>query len=130
MAGRKANGCKARVGTAGVGSPSHVAGVLMEQLVGVKWQMISYRSAGLATQDLLAGITDIQLDTPAVSLTHVRSGDLKARQGAYCGRAGYSDHRRSGTVGILFFFLARHVGAERHAETDRYEAQRRDRRRP
>jgi tripartite-type tricarboxylate transporter receptor subunit TctC len=74
----KANPDKATMGTSGVGSPSHVAGVLMEQLVGVKWQMISYRSAGLATQDLLAGITDIQLDTPAVSLTHVRSGDLKA----------------------------------------------------
>jgi len=74
----KANGDKATMGTSGVGSPSHVAGVLMEQFVGVKWQMISYRSAGLATQDLLAGITDIQLDTPAVSLTHVRSGDLKA----------------------------------------------------
>ena len=74
----KANGDKATMGTSGVGSPSHVAGVLMEQLVGVKWQMISYRSAGLATQDLLAAITDIQLDTPAVSLTHVRSGDLKA----------------------------------------------------
>src|SRR5436190_5798395 len=74
----KANADKATMGTSGVGSPSHVAGVLMEQLVGVKWQMISYRSAGLATQDLLAGITDIQLDTPAVSLPHVRSGDLKA----------------------------------------------------
>ena len=74
----KANGDKATMGTSGVGSPSHVAGVLMEQLVAVKWQMISYRSAGLATQDLLAAITDIQLDTPAVSLTHVRSGDLKA----------------------------------------------------
>ena len=66
------------MGTSGVGSPSHVAGVLMENMVGVKWQMVSYRSAGLATQDLLAGITDIQLDTPAVSLPHVKSGDLKA----------------------------------------------------
>ena len=74
----KTNADKATMGTSGVGSPSHVAGVLMQQLVGAKWQMISYRSAGLATQDLLAGITDIQLDTPAVSLTHVRSGDLKA----------------------------------------------------
>src|SRR5262249_40854046 len=74
----KANPDKATMGTSGVGSPSHVAGVLMEQLVGVKWQMISYRSAGLATQDLLAGITDIQLDTPAVSLTHGRSGCLNA----------------------------------------------------
>jgi tripartite-type tricarboxylate transporter receptor subunit TctC len=74
----KANADKATMGTSGVGSPSHVAGVLMENFVGVKWQMVSYRSAGLATQDLLAGFTDIQLDTPAVSLPHVQSGDLKA----------------------------------------------------
>jgi tripartite-type tricarboxylate transporter receptor subunit TctC len=74
----KTNGDKTTMGTSGVGSPSHIAGVLMEQFVGTKWQMISYRSAGLATQDLLAGITDIQLDTPAVSLPHVQSGDLKA----------------------------------------------------
>jgi tripartite-type tricarboxylate transporter receptor subunit TctC len=74
----KANADKATMGTSGVGSPSHVAAVLMENLVGVKWQMVSYRSAGLATQDLLAGTTDLQLDTPAVSLPHVKSGDLKA----------------------------------------------------
>jgi tripartite-type tricarboxylate transporter receptor subunit TctC len=74
----KANPDKVTMGTSGVGSPSHVAGVLMENLIGVKWQMVSYRSAGLATQDLLAGTTDIQLDTPAVSLPHVKSGDLKA----------------------------------------------------
>ena len=74
----KANANKATMGTSGVGSPSHVAGVLMEQLVGVKWQMVPYRSAGLATNDLLAGITDLQLDTPAVSLPHVKSGALKA----------------------------------------------------
>src|SRR6202166_3204617 len=49
----KANPDKVTMGTSGVGSPSHVAGVLMENLVGVKWQMVSYRSAGLATQDLL-----------------------------------------------------------------------------
>jgi tripartite-type tricarboxylate transporter receptor subunit TctC len=74
----KANADKATMGTSGVGSPSHVAGVLMENLVGVKWQMVSYRSAGLAQQDLLAGITDLQLDTPAVSLPHVQAGALKA----------------------------------------------------
>ena len=68
----KANGDKATMGTSGVGSPSHVAGVLMENLLGLHWQMVAYRSAGLATNDLLAGITDIQLDTPAVSLPHVQ----------------------------------------------------------
>jgi len=74
----KANGDKTTMGTSGVGSPSHVAGVLMQNMLGLKWQMVAYRSAGLATNDLLAGITDIQLDTPAVSLPHVRAGALKA----------------------------------------------------
>ena len=74
----KANANKATMGNSGVGSPSHVAGVLMEQLVGAKWQMVSYRSAGLATQDLLAGTIDVLLDTPAVSLPHIKSGDLKS----------------------------------------------------
>ena len=74
----KANADKATMGNSGVGSPSHVAGVLMENMVGAKWQMVSYRSAGLATQDLLAGTIDTLLDTPAVSLPHVRSGDLKS----------------------------------------------------
>jgi tripartite-type tricarboxylate transporter receptor subunit TctC len=73
----KENGDKATMGNSGVGSPSHVAGVLMQNMLGLKWQMVSYRSAGLATQDLLAGTIDTLLDTPAVSLPHVRSGDLK-----------------------------------------------------
>lgn len=74
----KANSSKVTMGTSGVGSPSHVAGVLMENMLGLRWQMVSYRSAGLATNDLLAGITDLQLDTPAVSLPHVKAGALKA----------------------------------------------------
>ena len=74
----KTNGDKTTMGTSGVGTPSHVAGVLMENMLGLHWQMVAYRIAGLATNDLLAGITDIQLDTPAVSLPHVRAGALKA----------------------------------------------------
>ena len=74
----KENQAKATMGTSGVGTPSHVAGVLMENMLGLHWQMIPYRSAGLATNDLLEGVTDIQLDTPAVSLPHVKSGALKA----------------------------------------------------
>jgi len=74
----KANGDKTTEGTSGVGTPSHVAGVLLENTLGLKWQMVPYRSAGLATQDLVAGITDIQLDTPAVSMPHVQAGAIKA----------------------------------------------------
>ena len=124
----KANADKATMGNSGVGSPSHVAGVLMENMVGTKWQMVSYRSAGLATQDLLAGTIDTLLDTPAVSLPHVKSGDLKIlrghRQEPHRSRARYSDHRRSRAAGILFLVLARHVGTEGHAEGRHRQAQR------
>jgi tripartite-type tricarboxylate transporter receptor subunit TctC len=74
----KANPDRATMGNSGIGSPSHVAGVLMQNMIGAHWQMVSYRSAGLATQDLLAGTIDVLLDTPAISLPHIRSGDLRS----------------------------------------------------
>ena len=129
----KSNGDKTTMGTSGVGSPSHVAGMLMENMVGVKWQMVSYRSAGLATQDLLAGITDIQLDTPAVSLPHVKSGDLKAYAVTAKERIAVAPDipttDEAGLPGYYFSFWHAHVGAQGHAETDHRQAQRRRRRR-
>jgi tripartite-type tricarboxylate transporter receptor subunit TctC len=74
----KENAGKATMGTSGVGSPSHLAGVLLENMLGLHWQMVPYRSAGLATQDLVEGVIDLQFDTPAVSLPHVRAGAIKA----------------------------------------------------
>ena len=125
----KANADKATMGTSGVGSPSHIAGVLMEQLVGVKWQMIPYRSAGLATNDLLAGTTDLQLDTPrgvAAAYPKRRAEGLRGhRERAHRGRAQYSDRRRSRIAGFLFLVLACDVGAQGHPAGDHQKGQRR-----
>jgi tripartite-type tricarboxylate transporter receptor subunit TctC len=74
----KANTDKVSQGNSGVGTPSHVAGILLQNAVGARWQMVPYRSAGLSMQDLVAGQTDLQLDTPAVSLPQVRGGNIKA----------------------------------------------------
>jgi tripartite-type tricarboxylate transporter receptor subunit TctC len=74
----KANTDKVSQGNSGVGTPSHVAGILFQNAVGARWQMVPYRSAGLSMQDLVAGQTDLQLDTPAVSLPQVRGGNIKA----------------------------------------------------
>jgi tripartite-type tricarboxylate transporter receptor subunit TctC len=73
----KANAGKATEGNSGLGSPSHVAGILFQNLIGVRWTMVPYRSAGLSVQDLLAGQIDVMLDTPAVSGSLVTSGALK-----------------------------------------------------
>ncbi len=74
----KANADKASEGNSGVGTPSHVAGILFQNLIGTRFQMVPYRSAGLSMQDLVAGQIDVLLDTPATSLSQVNAGTLKA----------------------------------------------------
>jgi tripartite-type tricarboxylate transporter receptor subunit TctC len=74
----KANADKATEGNSGIGSPSHVAGILFQNTIGVHFQMVPYRSAGLSMQDLVAGQIDVLLDTPAVSMSQVNAGTLKA----------------------------------------------------
>jgi tripartite-type tricarboxylate transporter receptor subunit TctC len=73
----KANGDKTTEGNSGVGSPSHIAGILLQQTLGLKWQMIPYRSAGLSMQDLVAGTVDIALDAPAVMMPMLQAGAIK-----------------------------------------------------
>src|SRR5277367_6642050 len=73
----KANQDKATEGNSGVGSPSHVAGILFQNTLGLRWQMVSYRSAGLSMQDLVAGTTDIELDAPPVTLPQLQAGAIK-----------------------------------------------------
>ena len=74
----KANANKVSQGNSGVGTPSHVGGILFQNAIGARFQMVPYRSAGLSMQDLVAGQIDVMLDTPAVSLSQVRSGNIKA----------------------------------------------------
>ena len=74
----KANPDKATQGNSGIGTPSHVAGVFFQNAVGASWPLVPYRSAGLSMQDLVAGNIDLTLDTPAVSMPQVRSGNIKA----------------------------------------------------
>jgi len=74
----KANADKVSEGTSGIGTPSHIAGILLQNALGVRWTMVPYRGAGQSMQDLVAGNTDIQLDTPATSMSHVRAGFIKA----------------------------------------------------
>ena len=50
-----ANADKATQGNSGVGTPSHVAGVFLQNAIGARWQLVPYRSAGLSMQGLVAG---------------------------------------------------------------------------
>jgi tripartite-type tricarboxylate transporter receptor subunit TctC len=74
----KANAQKATGGTSGVGGPSHVAGILFQQQTGVHFQLVPYRGAGPAIQDLVGGQIDTMITGPSISLSLVRDGKIKA----------------------------------------------------
>src|SRR5580765_1183565 len=74
----KANPDKASVGTAGVGSGSHMGGIYFQNATGTKVQYIPYKGTGPAMQDLLAGRLDFMVDQASNSLPQVRAGKIKA----------------------------------------------------
>jgi tripartite-type tricarboxylate transporter receptor subunit TctC len=74
----KANPDKASVGTAGVGSGSHMGGVYFQSATGTKVQYIPYKGTGPAMQDLLAGRIDFMVDQASNSLPQVRGEKIKA----------------------------------------------------
>jgi tripartite-type tricarboxylate transporter receptor subunit TctC len=74
----KANQDKASVGTGGAGTPAHVSAVYFQNVTGTKPQIIHYRGAAPATQDLLAGQIDFMFDQAANALPQVRSGKERA----------------------------------------------------
>jgi tripartite-type tricarboxylate transporter receptor subunit TctC len=73
----KANPDKASQGNSGIGTPSHVAGILFQNAIGAKLQVVPYRSAGQSMQGLVAGDIDTTLDTPAISLPQLKGGNIK-----------------------------------------------------
>lgn len=74
----KANQDKASVGTGGAGTPAHVSAVYFQNVTGTKPQIIHYRGAAPATQDLLAGQIDFMFDQAANALPQVRGGKVHA----------------------------------------------------
>ena len=74
----KANQSKVSAGASGVGSASHLAGVLFENMTDTQFQLIPYRGLAPAMQDLLAGRIDLMFDQLSNSLPYVRSGQFKA----------------------------------------------------
>jgi len=74
----KANPQKVSFGTGGAGTPSHISGVQFQKVTGTEIQIIHYRGAAPAMQDILAGHIDITFDQAANSLPQIRGGKIRA----------------------------------------------------
>src|SRR5262249_12126069 len=62
----------------GVGSASHLAGVMLEGVADMKWQHVPYRGGAPALNDLLAGHVNTMFMSPVVSLQHIQEKKLTA----------------------------------------------------
>jgi tripartite-type tricarboxylate transporter receptor subunit TctC len=73
----KANPGKATLGTAGVGSPPHMAALLFFKMTGTQAQLVPYHGAAEAVQALVAGQIDMVITDPTSSVPQVRAGTIK-----------------------------------------------------
>jgi tripartite-type tricarboxylate transporter receptor subunit TctC len=78
IAWAKANSGKYTIGTAGVGSPTHIGALLFLKLTETEAQLAPYRGAAPAMQDLVAGQIDVIVSDPTTMVQQVRAGTIKA----------------------------------------------------
>lgn len=83
-----ANPGKLTVGHPGNGSTNHLALLQMQKALGVRFNIIPYKSNGLALNDLLAGQIDAVIDQVPASIGHIRGGRLRAIVVTTARRAG------------------------------------------
>jgi tripartite-type tricarboxylate transporter receptor subunit TctC len=74
----KANGDKALIASAGVGSNSHICGVLLGQSLGFKPSFVAYRGTGPAMNDILAGQVDLLCDQSTTAVPQIEGGTVIA----------------------------------------------------
>jgi tripartite-type tricarboxylate transporter receptor subunit TctC len=62
----------------GVGTPHHLAHLMLEAAAHVKIQLVPYRGTGPGLADVLAGRVPLMWATPVALIPHVKSGKIKA----------------------------------------------------
>jgi tripartite-type tricarboxylate transporter receptor subunit TctC len=73
----KANSGKINMASAGIGSPTHVAGELFKMMTGVDMVHVPYRGAAPALSDLLTGQVQVLIDNMPTSIEHIRAGRVR-----------------------------------------------------
>ena len=68
----------ATIGTAGVGSGSHIAGVYFQSFAGTHLQYVPYRGTDPALIDLMAGRIDMMFDQVSEAIQKLQAGQIKA----------------------------------------------------
>jgi len=73
----KTNPNKATQGSGGPGSLTYLSGIFFREQTATKFEIIPYRGAGAAINDLVAGHVDFMFDLAPNSLPHMRARSIK-----------------------------------------------------
>jgi tripartite-type tricarboxylate transporter receptor subunit TctC len=74
----KANPRKISIGSFGIGSTSHVAGALFQQMAGIAMVHVPYRGGAPMMSDLIAGHVQVAFDVMTGALPQIRAGAVRA----------------------------------------------------
>jgi tripartite-type tricarboxylate transporter receptor subunit TctC len=103
----QANSEKLTYGHAGVGSISHVSGLLFNAQFGLKPTLVPYRGTGPALQALVAGQLDYMIDQSLNVIPQIKAGTIKVYAIAAPERlSSLPDAPTTGEAGVDFVFRA------------------------
>ena len=74
----KTDGPRTNAAHAGVGSGSHLCGLMLGQALGTKFNYVPYRGTGPALNDVVAGQVDMLCDQSTNAVPQVQAGTVKA----------------------------------------------------
>jgi tripartite-type tricarboxylate transporter receptor subunit TctC len=64
-------------GSAGNGTPAHVAGAMLDLLAGIKTNHVPYKGAAQALTDVIGGQLQYLITSPLVAMPHAKGGRIK-----------------------------------------------------
>ena len=73
LAYAKVNHAKMQYGSAGIGTGTHLACVMLDSAIGSKVTHVPYRGVALALQDLIGGRLDYQCPVAAALIAHIEN---------------------------------------------------------
>ena len=116
--------------SAGIGSPAHLAGEMLNLLAGIKLTHVPYKGAAPALLDVIAGNAQLIITSPIAAGAHMSGGRVRALATTGTERnpslPDLPTDRRHGAR-LRDHAVVGHRRAGRHAAADRRAAERRDR---
>ena len=118
----KANKDKLTIATAGVGSSSHLCGLLFMRKIDMAFNVVPYKGNGPVMNDLISGQIDVTCDQTTNTTEQIRGGTIKAygvtAKSRLSAHAGPRHARRARPVRFRGVRVVRAMGAQGNAEAD------------